>query len=309
MRSVILIIALALAPLLAAPVHATTCTPHEQAMSAAYATRDPAAAARIVREATTSVACRGTALTLLGRNAALTALAATSADANTSSGQHLARLIAAETLGRPWQLLATLGDVHSARKSHISAAAYYQEALDDIRDETFNPKPPPLDVIKAIFRKAEGARLLASQFVRRTDRSGATSGLACVRYRDLTVERVAVPIEFKYNETTFNDKGRDAADDLFKLLVEQGAPDIVFTGHTDPIGSAHFNQELSEKRAEAVKAFLVERGYTATKIRTGGLGKTTPFVAADPRGLTTQEQHQLDRRVELERKGGTSCGS
>jgi outer membrane protein OmpA-like peptidoglycan-associated protein len=293
----------------AAEAQSLTCATHENEMTAAYAARDGAAASRIVRAATGEGVCQGPALSLLGRNAALTALAEAYASSSDAPGARLSRLSAALTQGRPWQLLASLGDLHTGRKDHSQAAALFQEALDDIRDETLNPKSPPLDVIKSIFKKAETARLLASTYVRRTDRSGMATGLACTRYRDLSVERVAVPIEFKYNATSFTEKGRSAVEDLHKVLTEQGAPAILLVGHTDPIGGEAFNHKLSEDRAAAVKTFLVQRGYVTAKITTAGRGKTQPFLASDPSALTKDEQHQLDRRVELERPSGATCGS
>ena len=51
---------------------------------------------------------------------------------------------------------------------------------------------------------------------------------------------------------------------------------INVSGHTDRLGSAQYNQKLSERRAEAVKRYMVSRGFDASKIETYGFGKTTP---------------------------------
>ena len=51
---------------------------------------------------------------------------------------------------------------------------------------------------------------------------------------------------------------------------------IVVGGHTDRLGSSAFNQKLSEKRAEAVKTYLVAKGMDANAIETFGFGKTQP---------------------------------
>jgi OmpA-OmpF porin, OOP family len=51
---------------------------------------------------------------------------------------------------------------------------------------------------------------------------------------------------------------------------------ILVSGHTDRLGSQQYNQKLSEKRADAVKAYLVSRGVAANKIEATGFGKTTP---------------------------------
>jgi OOP family OmpA-OmpF porin len=52
---------------------------------------------------------------------------------------------------------------------------------------------------------------------------------------------------------------------------------ILVSGHTDRLGSNQYNQKLSEKRAEAVKAYLVKKGVDASKIETLGMGKTLPI--------------------------------
>ncbi len=72
--------------------------------------------------------------------------------------------------------------------------------------------------------------------------------------------------------------------DVFRLdrdIVEKlsGIGAIKFAtvnGHTDRIGSAQYNQKLSERRADAVKKYLVSKGMDGSKIETFGFGKTMP---------------------------------
>lgn len=51
---------------------------------------------------------------------------------------------------------------------------------------------------------------------------------------------------------------------------------IIVNGHADRLGSAQYNQRLSEKRADAVRAYLVSKGADTSKIETLGFGKTLP---------------------------------
>ena len=51
---------------------------------------------------------------------------------------------------------------------------------------------------------------------------------------------------------------------------------IIVNGHADRLGSTQYNQKLSEKRAEAVRAYLVSKGVDASKVETLGFGKTLP---------------------------------
>src|SRR5206468_375584 len=65
-------------------------------------------------------------------------------------------------------------------------------------------------------------------------------------------------------------------------------------GHTDSVGGDEFNQQLSEKRAMAVRDFLVEQGIPLTSLGAHGFGKTMPAASND-----TAAGRQRNRRVEL----------
>jgi outer membrane protein OmpA-like peptidoglycan-associated protein len=65
-------------------------------------------------------------------------------------------------------------------------------------------------------------------------------------------------------------------------------------GHTDSIGSDDYNQQLSEKRAETVRDYLVQQGIAADAIAASGFGKTAPVASND-----TPEGRKQNRRVEL----------
>ncbi|MEM7410988.1 MAG: OmpA family protein [Myxococcota bacterium] len=65
-------------------------------------------------------------------------------------------------------------------------------------------------------------------------------------------------------------------------------------GHTDARGAAAYNQNLSERRAKAVRDFLVSRGIDGDKLKWRGLGETQPAAPND-----TKENMRLNRRTEL----------
>jgi OOP family OmpA-OmpF porin len=76
-------------------------------------------------------------------------------------------------------------------------------------------------------------------------------------------------------------------------------------GHADRLGSAQYNQQLSEKRADAVRAYLVSKGADASKIETFGFGKTTP-VKSCPDGKDRKALIEClapNRRVVVEIQG------
>ncbi|HST77626.1 MAG TPA: OmpA family protein, partial [Verrucomicrobiae bacterium] len=65
-------------------------------------------------------------------------------------------------------------------------------------------------------------------------------------------------------------------------------------GHTDSIGTDEYNQQLSEKRAEAVRSYLVQQGISESAIVARGMGKSSPVATND-----TAEGRQQNRRVEM----------
>lgn len=74
---------------------------------------------------------------------------------------------------------------------------------------------------------------------------------------------------------------------------------VEVAGHTDSVGDETFNQILSEKRAEAVKEYLVRLGVEASRITVVGYGEALPRASND-----TVEGRRLNRRVEIRAIGG-----
>jgi outer membrane protein OmpA-like peptidoglycan-associated protein len=65
-------------------------------------------------------------------------------------------------------------------------------------------------------------------------------------------------------------------------------------GHTDQLGSAAYNQALSERRANAAATYLMSQGVGGTRIATRGLGETEPVASNE-----TEAGRQANRRVEV----------
>ena len=91
----------------------------------------------------------------------------------------------------------------------------------------------------------------------------------------------------------------EAIDELSKLAaLVQRNPKAAFSieGHTDATGTPEYNQRLSERRAEAVKAWLVEKfSIPSERIQTVGLGSSKLIVPADK----SIEEQRPNRRVEI----------
>ena len=83
---------------------------------------------------------------------------------------------------------------------------------------------------------------------------------------------------FDFNKATLTNEAKAKLDSevIARLKQIRSIRYINVNGHTDRLGSAQYNQKLSEKRAEAVKAYLIAKGADASKIETLGFGKTLP---------------------------------
>jgi len=82
---------------------------------------------------------------------------------------------------------------------------------------------------------------------------------------------------------------------------------VLVTGHTDRIGSDAYNQKLSERRADAVRDYLVSKGVPRDKIEAIGVGKKQPVVQCDQKNFKELIAClQPNRRVEIQAKGESS---
>jgi OmpA-OmpF porin, OOP family len=89
---------------------------------------------------------------------------------------------------------------------------------------------------------------------------------------------VAATDLFDFNKAVVTPQAKELIDRevIAKLSGFSQINVVLVGGHTDRLGSQQYNQKLSEKRAEAVKAYLVSKGLPADKIQATGYGKTSP---------------------------------
>ena len=106
---------------------------------------------------------------------------------------------------------------------------------------------------------------------------------------------MAAETNFDFDKAVLKPEGKARLDDLIGKLKAVNLEVVIAIGHTDSIGSKAYNQKLSLRRADAVKAYLVSKGIEANRIQTGGRGETQPI--ADNK---TREGRAKNRRVEIE---------
>ena len=100
---------------------------------------------------------------------------------------------------------------------------------------------------------------------------------------------------FDFDKAVLKPEGKAKLDDLTSKLGSINLEVIIAVGHTDSIGTNAYNQKLSIRRAEAVKAYIVGKGVEANRVYTEGKGETQPV--ADNK---TAEGRAKNRRVEIE---------
>ena len=112
---------------------------------------------------------------------------------------------------------------------------------------------------------------------------------------------------FEFNKAVLTKEARAKLDSevIAKLGDLREVRYIIVNGHADRLGSTPYNQKLSEKRADAVRAYLVSKGVAADKVETLGFGKTLPVKACpdqkERKGLI--ECLAPNRRVVVEVQG------
>jgi OOP family OmpA-OmpF porin len=106
---------------------------------------------------------------------------------------------------------------------------------------------------------------------------------------------------FDFDKAVLKPEGKAKLDDLVGKVQGINLEVIIAVGHTDSVGTDAYNQRLSVRRAEAVKAYLVSKGIEKNRVYTEGKGEKQPV--ADNK---TAEGRAKNRRVEIEVVGTRS---
>ncbi len=102
-------------------------------------------------------------------------------------------------------------------------------------------------------------------------------------------------IQFDFNQATIKAESEAALKEVGELLKQQPDLKLRIQGHTDNVGKAAYNLDLSRKRADSVKTFLTQNfQIDASRLTTEGFGDTKPIAKND-----TEQGRAQNRRVEL----------
>ncbi len=128
-------------------------------------------------------------------------------------------------------------------------------------------------------------------------------GLQAIRTEDAKCTKrflVGADALFEFDKAALTHEAEETLEALLPLVAKAGKHPATIEGHTDAKGADAYNQTLSEKRALAVKDWLVARGAVAAGTPTQGWGERRPVAPnAKPDGSDDPQGRQKNRRVEV----------
>ena len=132
--------------------------------------------------------------------------------------------------------------------------------------------------------------------IRELDEQTAGSGVDVTELGDQEAILVNLPdgVTFAVDSATISPGFQSTLDVIANSMIKYPNSLIDVYGHTDSTGSDSYNLQLSQRRADAVKNYLVSRGVSAARIETLGYGEQYPKASND-----TAEGRALNRRVEI----------
>lgn len=173
----------------------------------------------------------------------------------------------------------------------VSPVAAQGQVIIDPGSE-ISPNDPLDSFMKDLIKKGSAGKSLDGKL----DGNSSLDEIAGLPENVLVTKTTMLPgdLLFEYNSAQLRDSSKVGMQKI--ALVMDLNPQLYcwIEGHTDLIGGDDFNHDLSLRRAESVKSFLVAMGMNPEKIRTRPMGKQHPIVM---RG--NQEEQAINRRVEI----------
>jgi outer membrane protein OmpA-like peptidoglycan-associated protein len=101
-------------------------------------------------------------------------------------------------------------------------------------------------------------------------------------------------VNFETNKATLTIDSKDILEEAYKALIANPDIQVEISGHTDNVGSDTYNQDLSLRRAQAVKNWLTQRGIAGNRMKTVGKGEMEPVA-----DNSTSKGRAENRRIEF----------
>jgi len=119
-------------------------------------------------------------------------------------------------------------------------------------------------------------------------------GATVVRQGEGIIVKFDSGILFDVDKTALKSAAKSNLDNLSASLTKNPQTNILIVGHTDDTGSDNYNMDLSVRRAESVKSYLVADGVSSGRLSTTGKGESEPIA-----DNTTADGRAQNRRVEI----------
>ncbi len=205
---------------------------------------------------------------------------------------------------RPRPVLLVSGHVVDAKTDKPVMADIEYENLETGKDIGSARTSPGTGAYKIALPAGEvyGYRAEAPGYVPVSENLDLTKE---TEYQEIQRDLMLVPIEkgevvrlnnifFETAKAELRPESFAELDRVVKLLHDNPNMEIAIGGHTDNVGTASFNDQLSQARAQAVATYLISKGIGTKRLKVKGYGDTKPVATND-----TEEGRQLNRRVEF----------
>lgn len=196
------------------------------------------------------------------------------------------------------QAVAVVQGVHGVRSvenqvllvpaAQRSGALPTDELGADSAVTSAEPDDPPSETIDAAAQQASAAAAAAAEAAELADAAAATCQLEFDRLLD------SESVQFESSAATIKAASYTLLDQLTEVASTCPSARFEIAGHTDSSGGAAANKRLSERRASAVRDYLIEQGIDRSRLSSVGYGEEVPRVSND-----TPAGRAQNRRVEL----------
>jgi outer membrane protein OmpA-like peptidoglycan-associated protein len=149
-------------------------------------------------------------------------------------------------------------------------------------------------IIGAAVGGTAGAVIGAQMDRQRAELARELEGARVERYGEGLLITFDSGLLFDFDSDVVRGAARENLTNLANSLRNYPETEVLIVGHTDNVGSAQYNQGLSERRSAAARSFLVSQGVPANRIRTQGMGLREPIASNE-----TEAGRALNRRVEV----------
>jgi outer membrane protein OmpA-like peptidoglycan-associated protein len=149
-------------------------------------------------------------------------------------------------------------------------------------------------IIGAAVGGTAGAVIGAQMDRQRAELARELEGAQVERYGEGLLITFASGLLFDFDSDVVRGNARANLTNLASSLREYPETEVLIVGHTDNVGTATYNQGLSDRRAAAARAFLVSQGVPSNRIRTQGMGLREPVASNE-----TEAGRAQNRRVEV----------